>query len=135
MKTSDFMARIKAMCPDFATVDHALTSAADVDLPAAMVTPASMSATPDDLIGAVHNQNVRQVFSVYILLARLQDGYISSNADDLDTLTGQLRAALPGWQIDNDHGPVNFAGGQLDRYHTGLVCWREDYSVETQLRT
>lgn len=135
MRTSAVIARIKLLCPGFATVAHALTSAADADLPSALVTPAKMVANPDRLIGALHSQDVMQTFSVYILMQRRQDGDADAGAaDDLDDLTDQLRAALPGWAIDANHAPMQFVGGQLDRFETGLVCWREDYAVEYEIR-
>lgn len=134
MRTADLIARIEALCPQFAFVDHALNPAHELTFPAAMVVPSEVTAAPDDLIGAPHDQTIRQVFSVFVLMGRREDTLIFSGPDDLDDLVAQLRAALPGWQVDNDHAPMNFAGGKLDKFHTGLICWRDDYSVETALR-
>ena len=136
MRTAVLMDRIRAECQGFAAVDHALTSAADLAYPAALVTPSKAEALPEGTVGqGVHSQLVTQTFSVFVLLARSQDGIVGyGKADDLDDLTEALRAALVGWQPDPDASTVQFAGGMLDRFHTGIVCWREDYSLETELR-
>ncbi len=135
MRTADLIARVAAQCPGFAAVDHALTSNAEEALPMALITPSKVEALEDGLVGlGIHSQIVTQTFSIFVMLRRAQNSDLASKADDLDTLTGQLRAALPGWQFDADHGPMNFVGGTLDKFHTGVVCWREDYSTETELR-
>jgi hypothetical protein len=134
MRTSALIARISAQCPLFACVDHALSPAKELTYPAAMVVPSELAAAPDGLFGIVHDQDIVQKFSVFVLIGRREDTSIWSGVDDLDDLTAQLRAALLGWEVDNDHAPMNLAGGKLDRYITGIVCWREDYSVETSLR-
>lgn len=135
MRTADLIARVQATCPGFDVVGHALTSSADDGLPAALITPSKVEALPDTLFGlGIHSQIVIQTFSIFILLRRAQDTNTTSKADDLDDLTDQLRAALVGWQIDGDHTPMNLTGAMLDKFHTGVVCWREDYSTETELR-
>ena len=134
MRTSDLIDRIAQQCTLFACVDHVLNPTKKLAYPAAMVIPSEVSAAPDDLIGLPQQQDIRQVFSIFILMARRDDTDLTTGVDDLDDLLAQLRSVLPGWQIDPDHAPMNFAGGKLDKYHTGVICWREDYSVETTLR-
>ena len=135
MRTSDLINRVQMLCPAFAMVEHALTSSADETFPAAMITPSKVEALPDGLYGVgITSQIVTQTYSIFILLRRAQDTNFTSKAEDLDTLTDQLRAALVGWQLDGNHGPMNLVGAMLDKFHTGVVCWREDYSTETELR-
>ena len=135
MRTSDLITRVQTLCPGFALVDHALTSSADETFPAALITPSKVEAQDDGLIGlGIHSQIVVQTYSIFILLRRAQDTATTSKAADLDDLIAQLRTALPGWQLDGNHGPMNFVGAMLDKFHTGVVCWREDYSTETELR-
>lgn len=135
MRTKDLITRIKAQCPGFALVDHALTSAAETTFPAALVTPSALEAQPDVLFGlGIHSQLVTQTFAVFFMLRRAQDTALLVKVDELDDLTAQLRASLVGWQIDGNHTPMNLVQGMLDKFHTGIVCWREDYSTETELR-
>lgn len=135
MRTSDLITRIKAQCPAFAMVDHALTSAAETAFPAALVTPSELTAEPDGTFGAgVHSQLATQTFAIFFMLRRAQDTALVAKIDELDDLTAQLRAALVGWQIDGNHTPMNLVQGMLDKFHTGIVCWREDYSTQTELR-
>ncbi|MGV8987812.1 MAG: phage tail terminator protein [Cypionkella sp.] len=135
MRTADLISRVEDLCPGFEMVDHALTSTAEEVLPAALITPSKTEAQGDSLFGlGIHSQIVTQTFSIFVLLRRAQDTNTTSKADDLDDLTDQLRAALAGWQLDGDHSPMILVGGMLDKFHTGVVCWREDYSTETELR-
>jgi hypothetical protein len=132
MRTSDLIARIEGECPGFAMVDHALTSAAEMTYPAAMVTPSKEDADPDGTVGqGAHTQEITQTYSIFFILERNQ---ATGKTDELDDLRDEVHAALLGWELDADHGPMNFVGAMLDRFHTGVVCWRADYSTETQMR-
>ena len=135
MHTADLIQRIRTTCPLFAAVDHALSSDSDQPRPLALVTPSSVRADVDGLIDSPRSQMVTQTFSLFVMLARVQDRADGKGTHtDLDNLTDQLRTNIPGWQLDPYHAPMNFAGGALDRYQTGEVCWREDYSVVFELR-
>lgn len=136
MRTSVLMERIRAECPGFAAVEHALSSSADMAFPAAMVTPSKCEAAAEGTVGlGIHSQLVTQTFSIFILQTRTQDGVVGyGKADGLDDLIDELRAALVGWQPDTEEEPLQLVGGLLDRFHTGTVCWREDYSIQTELR-
>lgn len=136
MRTETLIERIRQECPGFSGVEHALSSSADLDYPAAMVTPTRVDAAPEGTVGlGVHSQLVTQVFSIFVLLTRTQDGVVGyGKASTLDDLSAELRAALVGWQPDTEEAPVQFVGAMLDRYHTGVVCWREDYSIQSDMR-
>lgn len=132
---ADLLVRLRTLCPDFATIEHGLTSSADPVLPAAIVMPMAMKAAESQLLEIpLRSQAIVQTFSIFILLKRQQDTLLSSKADDMDFLCAQLRAALCGWQVDAYHAPMNLAGGQLAQYQTGISCWREDYTAESELR-
>ena len=143
MKTSEVMDRVKLLCPSFATVAHALTSAADpAPYPAALVTPSRTTAASNPFLGqtvvangGVWSQEVTQIFSVFIIQERRQDTATSSAADDLDTLTNELRAALVGWTGGSSFAaPMQYAGGALSEFRPGIAAWREDFSIETEMR-
>ena len=126
--------RIKAQCPGFATVEHALTSGADMALPAALVSPVQSMATAPELLG-LHSQIERTVYGVYILIARRQDGVTTGALVDLDTLRASLRTALKGWSpTPAIHSELELAGGKLEPFRDGLVAWREDFASETEHR-
>lgn len=132
MRTSQLIARIVAECPGFALVDHALSSAAELTHPAALVTPSKVDPQPDGTFGmGAHTQVQDQVFSIFFLQKRDQ---ATSRPDELDDLIEEVHAALVGWQVDADHGPMTFEGAMLDKFVTGTVCWRADYSTQTQMR-
>jgi hypothetical protein len=135
MNTTDLLARLRAKCPSFAMFDHALTSSATMDLPAGMLTPSRTVAQPNVLLGnLIFSQDTTQTFSIFILLPRKRDRGLQSKADDLDTLTAELRQGLIGYQPDGFHSPLIYAGGTLDKYHTGEICWREDFAAGFDLR-
>jgi len=93
LRTSTVLARIRGQCPGFAQVDHALTSAAQNDYPAAFVAIAKMTADPNGLLG-VHSQMVRLTVRVYVVVERRQDvGAAFGAADQWDDLVAALRAA------------------------------------------
>lgn len=135
MKISDVVARLRAECPSFATIDHALTAPGDYDYPAAFVAPVKRVAESDRMLGGPHAQMVRQVFGVYVVLPKRTDsGSGGSAADDLDDLCAELRLALVSWTPDpiEDH-PIDYAGGELTE-REGLACWREDFTSVFDLR-
>jgi hypothetical protein len=132
--TQAIIARIKAQCPGFVTVDHALTSAADMAQPAALVTPVQSVAGEPRLVG-LHSQRERTIYGVYVLIERRQDGIAGGALADLDALRAELRDALKGWTPDPAiHTELELAGGQLEPYRSGIVAWRENFASETEHR-
>jgi hypothetical protein len=125
--------RVRAECPTFAAVEHALTSDADFSRPAALVGVSRVMATPNGLIEA-HVQRFVTTVSVWLLMDRKQDGLVAYGTADLwQTLTAELRAALVAWSPDDPRfAPFDYAGGQLDRHPggTGVAIWREDFTTE-----
>ena len=127
------MDRIRLTCPGFASVDNALTSAATLDYPAALVTPLKVDASQARFT-SYHIQKSVQTFGVYLILRREQDDPTGPSVE-FDDLCAQMRAGLPFWTPDPTlYSPMNFAGGQLDRYRDGIVCWRDDYTIESEIR-
>lgn len=135
MRTGAVIGRIEAQCPGFGQVGHALTSAATLTYPAALVSPLKVDTGPPALLG-VHSQKVVHRFGIYILLPRVQDGFSGHGAADLlDDLRAELAAALPGWTPQPSvFDALAYAGGQLDRYQETIVCWREDFTTTYELR-
>ena len=136
MRTKAIIDRIRAECPGFAQVDHALSSAEDLDYPAALVSPVQAQAGPERLL-MYHRQIERLTFGVFIMVERRRDGIADAGAaDELDDLRAELRAALIGYTPD----PARFtglaaAGGRLDQWRPGIAGWREDFSTEPEIIT
>lgn len=134
MITQAIIARVRAECTEFATVEHALTSAADMPMPAALITPVQSMAQGAQIM-PLHSQIERTIYGVYILIARRQDGVSTGAMIDLDALRASLRTALKGWSPDPAlHLEVELAGGKLEEYRPGVVAWREDFASETEHR-
>lgn len=134
MNVSDILARIRGECmPPFAHVDHALTSGAEYDYPAAFVAPVKRVAEFPRLLGA-HAQMTRATFGVFVVLPKRQDTVAASAADDLDDLCASLRAALVDWRPTGAENPLFYVGGELVE-REGIACWREDFATDFDLRT
>ncbi len=133
MRTDDVVARIRALCPSFAEVGHALTSASQESYPGAFVALVKADAQPPGLMG-VHSQMVREVLGVFITLRRQMDDDAGEGAnDDLDDLRAELRAALVGWLAPGAETPLDYAGGEL-ALRNALATWREDFSHTYDMR-
>ena len=134
MRTSDVIARIKAQCPAFLFVGHALTSNLRTDLPAALVTPRRVVADEPDVIGRPW-QITSVIWSIAIILPRAQDEGTDVGTDLLEDCRDQLRAALLGWGDEGGSiGPLQYAGGELDKYAEQTACWREDWLQQNEIR-
>lgn len=135
MKTSQLLDRIRDKCHGFATIDHALTNGGSFNYPAGLLAPVRVSANPSPFIG-VHIQETQSVFGVFILLEPGMDGPVGAGqADLIDDLRAELRAALVGWTPDPAiFAPMQYAGGELSPYHGGIFAWREDFSVSHEIR-
>lgn len=131
MKLTDVLERIRDQCPGFASVDHVLTSDADVARPAALVGVSRIAATPNGVLGGPHVQRLRTVVSVWIVGRRRQDtltGY--GAADEWQDLVAELRAALVAWSPGGTATPLDYAGGALEKHPAGFFAWREDFATE-----
>jgi hypothetical protein len=121
--------RITAECPSFQQVDHSLTSSAQNAYPAAFVAPLRSVAEAANF-QPVMSQMATHTVSVYVVLERKQDATISTSLDDLRL---ELRAALRGWAPAGSQFEFQYDGGQLDM-RDGIACWREDFTIQEELR-
>ena len=136
MKTADVVARIRDLCPNFAHVDHLLMSSTSYDYPAALIAPVENKGdAPRINIPGGYAQDYESLFGVYIVFERRQDGPADNGgADMFDRLCDELRAALINWQPDWALSPITYAGGRMAPYDAGIVTWREDFAVSTEVR-
>ena len=130
MRTDDIVARIRALCPGFAQVDHALLSASQESYPGAFVALVKADALPSSYIGA-HVQIVRETIGVFITLERRLDEDTGEGSNDiLDDLRAELRAALVNWTPPGANQPLDYAGGEL-ALRNGIAAWRDDFATQT----
>lgn len=136
MNLADFVERIRSECPDFAHVDHILTSATGYDYPAALITPVDKRAdAPRINIPGAFAQDVTLLVGVYIIMERRQSGAGDHGGADLfDRLCASLQAALINWEPTGALAPVIYEGGKMAPYDAGIVTWREDFSVQYEVR-
>lgn len=136
MRISQIIDRIREECPEFAVVDHALTSPASIAYPAAMVVPVEARGNPPYLFGeGEYHQISHRKIGVYVMIARRQDGDADNGAaDDFDALCESVRAALMGWAPDARGDVLAYAGGVLAPFAQGSVSWREDFTLSEDLR-
>lgn len=134
MKISDIVAHIKAECPLFATVDHALTAPGDYGYPAAFVSPLKLVAAQPRM-NQMKAQMVQHVVGVYVVMKKRTDAVGPSAADEFDDILASLRAAMLGWAPPDNFVGASFdcAGGELTE-RDGIVAWREDFTIEDDLR-
>lgn len=133
---ADIVARIRELCPDFAHVDHVMTSASSYSYPAALVVPVKRRADPPSInIPGAFRQDVALVFGVYVVMERRQNGVADNGgADQFDVLCTSLQAALVGWEPDGANTPVIYVGGEMAPYDAGIVTWREDFAIEYEVQ-
>lgn len=137
MRVDDIVERIRDQCLGFQRVDHALTSTFDevADAPAAFVSLVAVRPRTDrSMFVGAHVQRLDETVGVYIMLRRTQDDDAGEGAnDDLETLRGQLLAALVAWEVPGADEPLSYAGGQLTE-RQGMASWREDFVTSTEIR-
>jgi len=133
MRTADILARIKAQCPAFKQVDHALTSAAQNAYPCAFVAVARIQAEPNRTLQR-SGQTTRWTVRVFVVVERRQDNVFGEGpAEQMDDALAELRAALAGWTPPGAGMPLDFVGGELaDK--DGLACWADDYATTVLMR-
>lgn len=137
MTIGEVIDRIRSQCPDFAEVNHVLTSPATMTYPAALVSPVRNVASKPVTFGTSnYQQDVNSVIGVYIVMERRQNGAFDSGTSDLfDILTTSLRAALVNWKPSGLIQQIFYAGGEMAPYDQGLVTWREDFSAKFTMET
>jgi hypothetical protein len=130
IRLADVVAHIRAECPSFAHVEHALTSAGQHALPAALVAPVRIAPFPNQTVTGVA-QRLMFGAGVFVMVDRKADAAPTFPlANAFDDLQAEVRAAMLGWQAPGAAAPFEYAGGELDRYRgDGPVTWRDDFAA------
>lgn len=126
--------RLADECRDFRSVLLALSGATPPGYPSAYVIPLSESADANALFG-VHEQRTRARFAVEIMLKHAGQAATGGPAqEDLEDLRDAVYAALAGWTPEG-MGAIDFEGGKLLDFGTGMVVWRDEFTTEYFRRT
>lgn len=122
--TEALLARVKAQCPGFKTVQEAWFSAPIDDYkgetPAAYVYLAEDAAEKANELS--RRQNATQVYGVYI---------ICEVGEPFRAQRHEVREALFGWQPPGSNGVMAFHTGQMQEISGRHSWWREFWTLET----
>lgn len=135
MKYSLVIARLRQRCPVFgnrvagAAEFKPLPETANLAVPAAYVLPL------DDQAGSVaamngYEQTIRDGFAVVVCLSNRTDERGQAAADELDTIRATLWKALLGWEPDDDHGWVEYEGGEVVHMDRARLYYQFDFAAE-----
>ena len=111
-------------------------AAAEEDLkrmPAAYVLPLRERAGENYLDNAV-SQRVARAFGVLYAVRNLRDARGDAAHVHLEELRTEGRAALLGWEPDDDHEPIEFRGGRLLRLTNPILFWQDEYETAHLVR-
>lgn len=137
MNLTQIVERIQVQCPAFVLVDHVLSSPITYPYPTALVVPVESRSIsdPNDFEGS-YRQDIQLVVGVYIIIERRQNQIGDlGGAEQFDTLCAAVRAALINWQPTGANRPMSYAGGKMAPYDAGVVTWREDFTVDFEVRS
>lgn len=122
--TNALIARIRAQCPGFATVEEAWFSEPIDDYSAE--TPAAYPYLAEDAGEGVNELSQRQaatqVYGVFI---------ICESGDVFRAQRQEVRNALFGWQPPGSSGVMSFHTGQMVEIRGRYVWWREYWKLTT----
>lgn len=102
--------------------------------PAAYVVPVSEAADDNRLANGIAQRNA-VTWGVVLCLTDLSDTRGEAAGDALETVRGQVRAALVGWTPDGASGPALFVGGEtidLDKF--GALWWMDRFRAPESIR-
>lgn len=110
-----------------------LPETANLAVPAAYVIPM------DDDAGEQSSQNgyrqtVTDTFAVVVVLSNTPDERGQTAITGKDAIRAELWTALLAWQPDAEHGPIEYAGGQLLDLDRARLYYQFEFSAETEIR-
>lgn len=97
------------------------------DLPIAFIYTADENANQNDLIGGV-SQQVPKRFSVMIAAQNID---LTAGTEALEDVRADIMTALLGFQIDDNHSPINYESGKILDASKRLMWWVDTYSTWT----
>ncbi len=101
--------------------------------PRSWVVPARETASPSDLENAT-SQNTREEFLVITAVRNVRDGTGKAAHDELREIRREQKDALIGWELDEDHEPVEFIDGRPVLFSNGVIWWIDRYRTAYEER-
>ena len=136
MRILPIIARLKDQCPLLdGRVEPAqsLTALSDeemqYDLPIAFVYAGKETASDSDVINAVSQLSPRS-FSI-LIAAKNSDG----ESEPLEDIRDQIKTALLGYQIDEEHDHIAYAEGDVIDVSKRLIWWKDTFETWVLLRS
>lgn len=124
-----FVSRVIEQGAGFATVRAAYSmdplDNVQHETPALYAWVGSETAGDNEADGNVVDQQVQHVVSCYVVCEYHR----------LAEIRASLRAAICGWQPDEDHNPFAFAGGAVTKIDGATYWWRDDFYTHTNYQS
>ncbi|HSH72345.1 MAG TPA: hypothetical protein VK974_04730 [Methylophilaceae bacterium] len=109
-----------------------LDPAAKMDLPAAYVIPLDDRAEANESSNG-YQQLIRDAFGVVVVLDNAVDEKGNASILNIIPLRNKLFAALLSWQPDEDHGPIEYEGGQTLDIDRARFYYQFEFSAQTEI--
>lgn len=125
--------RLLATGTPFALVEGALALSQVKDrpnaMPAAYVLPLRSASSANQRATGGVLQNTAEDFAVVIVFENLSSPVGDPGTDELEQLFGWVRNQLVGFEIDDDHEPIEHISGALVKAAGGIVWWQEEFGT------
>lgn len=102
--------------------------------PAAYVIPISDSGEPNTFGTGAFQQRLTETWGLVLACREVSDAAGGRATVTIGAVRRTVRAALAGWQPDDNHEPMAFASGNLVDLQNGVVWWLDQYRVRTWFR-
>lgn len=109
-----------------------LDPAAKMTLPAAYVIPLDDSAEPNTSDNG-YTQVIRDNFAVIVVLSNTVDEIGKASISQVIPARNALFSALLAWSPDDEHGPIEYEGGNLLSIDRARMYYQFEFSCETQI--
>lgn len=105
---------------------------AKLALPAAYVMPLDDTAEVNESENG-YSQTIRDAFAVVIVLDSTESNLAKSAVAQVQPIRNALFKALLSWQPDNEHGPIEYEGGQLLGVDRARLYYQFEFSAQTHI--
>ena len=135
MLADDIIARLKERVPDLQNRVEGASGMANLPqvTPAARVIASGLLGGQPDAGTGIYRQSFDETVSVYLVFRNVQ-GAGGNELDLFDTLKFAVIEALAGWAPESAVGVLRLTRAQIDRFETGTLIFRIDFTIGNQLR-
>lgn len=136
MNATPIIARLKSEVAAFsnrvfgsATFAAAMDSQIDLALPHAFVLPEAIEADPNELMGGLTLQRVREGFKVVIVVDNTSDERGQAASETIEAHLSSVITALVGWQNEVGYSDFELSGGELMSIDRARLGWGFDFTT------